>query len=111
MALIDESRAAFRELRAVMPATIEFNGIEKTGVSHSITLKRIQEMQGYSVNSSCAFELEDTDFAAFVTMGLKDRVSKMKVTTGTGETEEFIFMNKDTHPCSATVYLFLGGAK
>lgn len=107
MALIDESRAAFRELRETMPATIEFNGIEKTGISHSITVKRLQQLQGMDVEASSEFELEDTDFAEFVEKGLKDRVSTLTV----NETDELIYMQKDSHPNSAVVHLFLGSPR
>jgi len=107
MATIDESRQAFRELRDSLPATISFNGIEKTGISHSISLKRMAHLNGMDVEASSEFELEDADFAELVENGLKDRVSAVTVTTSLG-TEELTYMAKDAHPNSATVHMFLG---
>lgn len=109
MSLLDESRAAFRELKAVMTptATIKFNGITKEGISHSITVKRMQQLQGYGVEASSEFEMENEDFALFVRMGLKDRVSKVVV----NGTDELVYVQKDTHPNSATVHLFLVAVK
>lgn len=114
MALIDESRAAFRELREVMPSTIEFNGITKTGVSQTLTIKRAQEVQGYQVDASTQFTIEDVDFAEFEANGLKDRVGEMRVSEEIvdGVVTKWggwlVYLTKDTHPNSAVVHLFLG---
>lgn len=107
MALIDESRAAFLELREAMPSTIEFNGITKTGVSQTLTIKRAQQLQGYQIDASTAFDLEDVDFAAFEEAGLQDRIGEMRVNGG----EPLVFLTKDTHPNSAVVHLFLGAVQ
>jgi hypothetical protein len=107
VALIDESREAFRELRDVMPATIVFNGIEKTGVSHSINFKRAQHLQNYQVDATSEFEMEDTDYAEFVEMGLKDRVSEVSVNGG----RAMVVMATDTHVNSATVHVFLSDSQ
>lgn len=103
MALIDESRAAFRELRDAMPSTIEFNGKTKTGVAQTLTIKRAQDLQHYQIDGSTAFDMEDTDFAEFEADGLKDRVGELRINGG----EPLVISNKDTHPNSAVVHLFL----
>ncbi|HEX6175888.1 MAG TPA: hypothetical protein VF089_17900 [Candidatus Binatia bacterium] len=103
MALIDESRAAFRELREVMPSTIEFNGITKTGVSQTLTIKRAQELQNYQIDGSTQFTLEDTDFAALEAEGLKDRVGEVRI----NGSDPLVITSIDRHPNSAVVHLFL----
>jgi hypothetical protein len=107
MSLIDESRQAFRELRDAMPATIEYNGIVRPCVSHSINFKRAQHLQSYQVDATTEVELEDEHFAEFVEMGLKDRVSEVSV----NGSRAMVVMSTDTHPNSATVHLFLGATQ
>lgn len=105
--LIDESREAFRELRDVMPATIEFNGIRRPCVSHSINFKRAQHVQNYQIDATSEVELEDEHYAEFVEMGFKDRVSEVSVNGG----RPLVVLATDTHPNSAVVHLFLGASQ
>jgi hypothetical protein len=99
--LVDESRLAYRELLAVMPATITFNGITKPCVSQSLSTQRAEDLQGYIVNSAQQVTMDVNDFAAFV--GILDRVSSVSVNGG----DELVFIVKETHPDSAVVHLIL----
>lgn len=105
MALIDESEQAFRELLAEMPATIEHNGIERPGVSNTLSVKRAQQLQGYQIDASTQVTMLTTDFEALG--DLRDRVSELKVNGG----DPLVFLTKDTHPNSAVVHLFLGAVQ
>lgn len=100
--LIDESEQAFRELLAVMPATIEHNGITKPCVSQTLSVKRAQELQNYTIDSSTQVTMLASDFDALGT--LEDRVSELSVNDG----DPLVYLTKDTHPNSAVVHLFLG---
>lgn len=102
MALIDESEQAFRELLAVMPATIERNGIEKPCVSQTLSIKRAQQLQGYQLDASTQVAMLVSDFEALGE--LEDRVSELSV----NGSAPLVYLTKDTHPNSAVVHLFLG---
>ncbi len=86
-----------------MPSTISFNGLEKSGISHSINVKRMQQLQGDRIEATSEFELEDTDFDALEAAGLRDNVSKVQIDGG----QDLLYVNLDKHPNSATVHLFL----
>jgi hypothetical protein len=103
--LIEESEEAFRELLEVMPAEIEFNGIAKPCVSHSLNIKRAQQLQHYQLDASQEVEMFVSDFEAFE--GIRDRQSEVRVNGG----EPLVYLIKDTHPNSATVHLFLGAVQ
>lgn len=85
-----------------MPAEIEHNGITKLGVSHSLSIKRTQQLQGYQIDASQMFDILVSDFAALG--DLEDRVSEVRINGG----DPLVYLTKDTHPQSAVVHLFLG---
>lgn len=101
MALIDESEEAFRELFALMPSTVVFNGISKPCVSQTLSIKKAQQLASYQVDASAQITMLNADFEAFE--GIVERQSTLNVNDG----EDLVFIQKDEHPQSAVVHLFL----
>lgn len=101
MSLLDRSERAFRAMLRVMPSTVVFNGTEKPCVSQTLSIKKAQQLANYQVDASAQISMLKTDFKAFE--NIVERQSALKVNDG----EELVFVQKDEHPQSAVVHLFL----